>query len=205
MCGSEISRWGGNPHWAQVSSSPTSWQDLFIPTQTFMFPLPQPSSVCVQTASRWSIYLFYVQGAQDHASAGSQMIINSDSCGEACLPTPPYCQSECDSSVTCWISCLSCSVLNTWSLAPFCSFLKAALKAGLRVSNQYLLVSLGIPDRSDGSDQAKLIVGIVVGLILAAAIVGLIYWLYMKNSRYVRPRSLSDFLMVGFAFHPVRR
>lgn len=38
-------------------------------------------------------------------------------------------------------------------------------------------------DRSDGSDQAKLIVGIVVGLILAAAIVGLIYWLYMKNSR----------------------
>ncbi|XP_031428508.1 CD166 antigen homolog A isoform X2 [Clupea harengus] len=38
-------------------------------------------------------------------------------------------------------------------------------------------------DRSTGNDQAKLIVGIVVGLILAAAIVGLIYWLYMKNSR----------------------
>ncbi|XP_063059010.1 CD166 antigen homolog A isoform X2 [Engraulis encrasicolus] len=38
-------------------------------------------------------------------------------------------------------------------------------------------------ERSSGNDQAKLIVGIVVGLILAAAIVGLIYWLYMKNSR----------------------
>ncbi|XP_048124848.1 CD166 antigen homolog A isoform X2 [Alosa alosa] len=38
-------------------------------------------------------------------------------------------------------------------------------------------------DTSTGNDQAKLIVGIVVGLILAAAIVGLIYWLYMKNSR----------------------
>lgn len=38
-------------------------------------------------------------------------------------------------------------------------------------------------DRSSGNDQAKLIVGIVVGLILAAATVGLIYWLYMKNSR----------------------
>ncbi|KAL2095407.1 hypothetical protein ACEWY4_010126 [Coilia grayii] len=38
-------------------------------------------------------------------------------------------------------------------------------------------------ERSNGNDQAKLIVGIVVGLILAAAIVGLIYWLYMKNSR----------------------
>ncbi|KAJ8267125.1 hypothetical protein GJAV_G00138760 [Gymnothorax javanicus] len=35
----------------------------------------------------------------------------------------------------------------------------------------------------DGDDQAKLIVGIVVGLILAAAIVGLVYWLYMKKSR----------------------
>ncbi|XP_056140889.1 CD166 antigen homolog A [Lampris incognitus] len=32
-------------------------------------------------------------------------------------------------------------------------------------------------------DQAKLIVGIVVGLLIAAAVVGLIYWLYMKNSR----------------------
>lgn len=68
-------------------------------------------------------------------------------------------------------------------LGPFYDFLQAALEAVWRVSNQYLLVSLGIPDRSDGSDQAKLIVGIVVGLILAAAIVGLIYWLYMKNSR----------------------
>lgn len=37
------------------------------------------------------------------------------------------------------------------------------------------------PEESD--DQAKLIVGVVVGLILAAAVVALIYWLYMKNSR----------------------
>lgn len=39
-------------------------------------------------------------------------------------------------------------------------------------------------DSQDPSDdQAKLIVGVVVGLILAAAVVALIYWLYMKNSR----------------------
>lgn len=39
-------------------------------------------------------------------------------------------------------------------------------------------------DRQESSDdQAKLIVGVVVGLILAAAVVALIYWLYMKNSR----------------------
>ncbi|XP_034745065.1 CD166 antigen homolog A isoform X2 [Etheostoma cragini] len=35
----------------------------------------------------------------------------------------------------------------------------------------------------DSEDQAKLIVGVMVGLLIAAAIVGLIYWLYMKNSR----------------------
>ena len=33
----------------------------------------------------------------------------------------------------------------------------------------------------DGGDQAKLIVGIVVGLIIAAAVVALVYWLYMKR------------------------
>lgn len=35
----------------------------------------------------------------------------------------------------------------------------------------------------DSDDQAKLIVGVVVGLLIAAAVVGLIYWLYVKNSR----------------------
>ncbi|KAJ8347635.1 hypothetical protein SKAU_G00262240 [Synaphobranchus kaupii] len=35
----------------------------------------------------------------------------------------------------------------------------------------------------DGDDQAKLIVGIVIGLILAAAVVGLVYWVYMKKSK----------------------
>lgn len=38
--------------------------------------------------------------------------------------------------------------------------------------------------QEDSEDQAKLIVGIVAGLLIAAAMVGLIYWLYMKNSRY---------------------
>lgn len=34
-----------------------------------------------------------------------------------------------------------------------------------------------------GAGQAKVIVGVVVGLVLAAALVGLIYWLYIKRSR----------------------
>lgn len=38
--------------------------------------------------------------------------------------------------------------------------------------------------QEDSKDQATLIVGVVVGLLAAAALVGLIYWCYMKNSRY---------------------
>ncbi|KAG7237377.1 hypothetical protein INR49_032422, partial [Caranx melampygus] len=41
----------------------------------------------------------------------------------------------------------------------------------------------GRRDPEGSSDQAGLIVGVVVGLLLAAAAVGLIYWLHMKNSR----------------------
>ncbi|XP_062262309.1 CD166 antigen homolog A [Platichthys flesus] len=37
--------------------------------------------------------------------------------------------------------------------------------------------------QEDSDDQSMVIVGIVAGLLLAAAVVGLIYWLYLKNSR----------------------
>lgn len=33
------------------------------------------------------------------------------------------------------------------------------------------------------NDQAKLIVGIVVGLLLAALVAGVVYWLYMRKSK----------------------
>ncbi|XP_040037901.1 CD166 antigen homolog A isoform X2 [Gasterosteus aculeatus] len=35
----------------------------------------------------------------------------------------------------------------------------------------------------DSEDQAKLIVGVLAGLLIGAAFLGLIYWLYMKNAR----------------------
>ncbi|KAL0993750.1 hypothetical protein UPYG_G00113130 [Umbra pygmaea] len=38
-------------------------------------------------------------------------------------------------------------------------------------------------EHEDSSDQTKLIVGIVVGLLIASIVVGLGYWIYMKNSR----------------------
>uniref|UniRef100_A0A671LWM1 CD166 antigen homolog n=1 Tax=Sinocyclocheilus anshuiensis TaxID=1608454 RepID=A0A671LWM1_9TELE len=40
------------------------------------------------------------------------------------------------------------------------------------------------PEKNEhGAEQAKVIVGVVVGLFLAAALVGLIYWLYIKKTR----------------------
>ncbi|XP_028938690.1 CD166 antigen isoform X1 [Ornithorhynchus anatinus] len=38
-------------------------------------------------------------------------------------------------------------------------------------------------NREKVNDQAKLIVGIVVGLLLAALVAGIVYWLYMKKSK----------------------
>ncbi|KTF91871.1 hypothetical protein cypCar_00023727 [Cyprinus carpio] len=35
----------------------------------------------------------------------------------------------------------------------------------------------------DGAEQAKVIVGIVVGLLVVAALVGLTYWIYIKKTR----------------------
>ncbi|XP_051539673.1 CD166 antigen homolog A isoform X2 [Myxocyprinus asiaticus] len=44
-------------------------------------------------------------------------------------------------------------------------------------------ISVFSQKNEDGAEQAKLIVGVVVGLFLATALVGLIYWLYIKKSR----------------------
>lgn len=53
--------------------------------------------------------------------------------------------------------------------------------------------------QEESQDQAKLIVGVVAGLLIAAAVVGLIYWLYMKNSRYTHLLSLLH--THAFAFY----
>lgn len=38
-------------------------------------------------------------------------------------------------------------------------------------------------DQSDDSDQTKLVVGVVVGLLIATLVIGLTYWVYMKKSK----------------------
>uniref|UniRef100_A0A672KM47 CD166 antigen homolog n=1 Tax=Sinocyclocheilus grahami TaxID=75366 RepID=A0A672KM47_SINGR len=44
-------------------------------------------------------------------------------------------------------------------------------------------ISVFSQKNEDGAEQAKVIVGVMVGLFLAAALVGLIYWLYIKKTR----------------------
>lgn len=50
------------------------------------------------------------------------------------------------------------------------------------------MLFLFVGAQDDSSDQALLIVFIVVGLIIAAAFVGLFYWLYIMKSRYTLTR-----------------
>uniref|UniRef100_A0A671RXL6 CD166 antigen homolog n=1 Tax=Sinocyclocheilus anshuiensis TaxID=1608454 RepID=A0A671RXL6_9TELE len=44
-------------------------------------------------------------------------------------------------------------------------------------------ISVFSQKNEDGAEQAKVIVGVVVGLLVAAALVGLTYWLYIKKTR----------------------
>lgn len=39
-----------------------------------------------------------------------------------------------------------------------------------------------VADQTDG-DQTRLVVGVVVGLLVAAVVLGLAYWVYMKKSK----------------------
>ncbi|GAA6111193.1 CD166 antigen homolog A isoform X2 [Tachysurus ichikawai] len=58
----------------------------------------------------------------------------------------------------------------------------ANLTVTCRVSNSLGTASQDIEVPSyDDDDKAKVIVGVVVGLIVVAALVGIIYWLYMRN------------------------
>lgn len=73
-------------------------------------------------------------------------------------------------------------VFRTELKQSFSEFLCRKASECLVVEAEYCRLFAG--SQSNSEDQAKLIVGVVAGLFVAAALVGLIYWLYMKNSRY---------------------
>ncbi|KAK3521999.1 hypothetical protein QTP70_021405, partial [Hemibagrus guttatus] len=69
----------------------------------------------------------------------------------------------------------------------------ANLTVTCRVSNSLGTASKDIEVLSyDDDDKAKVIVGVVVGLIVAAALVGIIYWLYMRNRYTDSARQLEN-------------
>ncbi|KAK2847406.1 hypothetical protein Q5P01_010405 [Channa striata] len=53
----------------------------------------------------------------------------------------------------------------------------------LKVSSLFEEVRMDKQDQSDEGEQTKLVVGVVVGLIVATVVVGLAYWVYMKKSK----------------------
>lgn len=53
----------------------------------------------------------------------------------------------------------------------------------INVSSLNWKVRVDKQDSSNDSDQTKLVVGVVVGLLVATAVIGLAYWVYMKKSK----------------------
>ncbi|XP_071214582.1 CD166 antigen homolog A-like isoform X5 [Salvelinus alpinus] len=53
----------------------------------------------------------------------------------------------------------------------------------INVSTLFEEVRMDKQDSSDEGDTTKLVVGVIVGLLLATVVVGLAYWLYMKKSK----------------------
>lgn len=53
----------------------------------------------------------------------------------------------------------------------------------INVSSLNWNVRVDKQDQSDDSDQTKLVVGVVVGVLIATAVVGLAYWVYTKKSK----------------------
>lgn len=48
-----------------------------------------------------------------------------------------------------------------------------------------MCVCIFVTDQLEDSDQTKVVVGVVVGLLVATVVIGLAYWVYMKKSKYV--------------------
>jgi len=53
----------------------------------------------------------------------------------------------------------------------------------INVSSLFEEVRMDKQDQSDDNDQTKLVVGVVVGLLVATMVIGVAYWVYMKKSK----------------------
>ncbi|XP_069004424.1 CD166 antigen homolog A-like isoform X1 [Embiotoca jacksoni] len=69
---------------------------------------------------------------------------------------------------------VSCTVFNDFGFDT----------RAINVSSLFEEVRMDKQDQSDGSDQTKLVVGVVVGLLVASLVIGLAYWVYVKKSKH---------------------
>lgn len=46
-----------------------------------------------------------------------------------------------------------------------------------------MLVHVFVTDQLQDVDQTKLVVGVIVGLLIATVVIGLVYWVYMKKTK----------------------
>ncbi|KAM9319004.1 CD166 antigen homolog A-like [Pholidichthys leucotaenia] len=68
---------------------------------------------------------------------------------------------------------VSCTVSNEFGIDT----------QAINVSSLIEEVRMDKQDQPDESDQTKLVVGVVVGLLIATLVIGLAYWVYMKKSK----------------------
>ncbi|XP_023258084.1 CD166 antigen homolog A-like isoform X1 [Seriola lalandi dorsalis] len=69
---------------------------------------------------------------------------------------------------------VSCTVTNEFGMDTRAINVSSSVFVEVRMDKQ---------DQSEDSDQTKLVVGVVVGLLIATMIIGLAYWVYMKKSK----------------------
>lgn len=81
-----------------------------------------------------------------------------------------------------------CSLINAFlalsniSLPLYSRAFALGCRAEMCVEGCLTFVCTFVPDQTDG-DQTRLVVGVVVGLLVAAVVLGLAYWVYMKKSK----------------------
>lgn len=77
------------------------------------------------------------------------------------------------------------TVVPTANLSVSCSVSNelGADSMTINVSSLNEEVRMDKQDQSDDNDQTKLVVGVVVGLLVATIVIGLAYWVYMKKSK----------------------
>ncbi|KAJ0063747.1 hypothetical protein NL108_006689, partial [Boleophthalmus pectinirostris] len=74
---------------------------------------------------------------------------------------------------------VSCTVSNDYGMDTRVINVSSRKSLNYLTSNNFICF---LTDQSEDGDQTKLVVGVVVGLLVAALVIGLAYWVYMRKS-----------------------